>query len=55
MSQFKDTKKKMKQEVRRPYQTSRLVIYGALRDQTASGSGLTQENNPGSGPKSKRP
>lgn len=34
---------------KRPYQQPRLVTYGAVRDLTQAGTGITSENNPANG------
>jgi hypothetical protein len=47
MSQKMDEKKKMKKNSRRTYQVPNLIIYGALRDLTAAGTGTTPEPKPG--------
>ena len=49
MSQVADEKKKMKQNSRQPYKKPRLLVYGAVKDLTASGSTGPKENSSGQG------
>jgi hypothetical protein len=47
MSQVTEDTKKTQQESRRPYQAPQLLVYGAVKDFTAGGTGSVAEVFPG--------
>ena len=55
MSQVTDNKNKKQQKPLQPYQSPHLLIFGALRDLTAGGSGTSAEPGPPKPPNPKKP
>jgi len=55
MSQVTDDKNKKQQKSLQPYHSPHLVIFGALRDLTAGGTGTKLESSGGGPPKDPNP